>query len=118
MPADATGLDCAGAGRARGGVARRSLRAGVGRWSVGAAGLWERKPRPGREAARMATPSRKTSTPSPLAPKRAFPRDPSSEVPNKKKSSAPPAALPPLPLQSSGPFVEGSIVRIAMENFL
>ncbi|XP_060010970.1 structural maintenance of chromosomes protein 5 isoform X3 [Lagenorhynchus albirostris] len=66
----------------------------------------------------MATPSRKTSTPSPLAPKRAFPRDPSSEVPNKKKSSAPPAALPPLPLQSSGPFVEGSIVRIAMENFL
>ncbi|TKC39816.1 hypothetical protein EI555_017260, partial [Monodon monoceros] len=49
---------------------------------------------------------------------RAFPRDPSSEVPNKKKSPAPPAALPPLPLQSSGPFVEGSIVRIAMENFL
>ncbi|XP_024594725.1 structural maintenance of chromosomes protein 5 isoform X3 [Neophocaena asiaeorientalis asiaeorientalis] len=66
----------------------------------------------------MATPSRKTSTPSPLAPKRAFPRGPSSEVPNKKKSPAPPAALPPLPLQSSGPFVEGSIVRIAMENFL
>ncbi|XP_068408421.1 structural maintenance of chromosomes protein 5 isoform X3 [Eschrichtius robustus] len=67
----------------------------------------------------MATPSRKTSTPSPVAPKRAFPREPSSEVPNKKKSSAPPAAPPPpLPLQSSGPFVEGSIVRIAMENFL
>ncbi|XP_057576260.1 structural maintenance of chromosomes protein 5 isoform X2 [Hippopotamus amphibius kiboko] len=60
----------------------------------------------------MATPSRKTSTPSPLASKRTLPRDPSSEVPSKKKSSAPP------PLQSSGPFVEGSIVRIAMENFL
>lgn len=41
--------------------------------------------------------------------------DPSSEVPSKRKSSAPPA---PRPLQSSGPFVEGSIVRIAMENFL
>ncbi|XP_059958269.1 structural maintenance of chromosomes protein 5 isoform X2 [Mesoplodon densirostris] len=66
----------------------------------------------------MATPSRKRSTPSPLAPKRASPRDPSSEVPNMKRSLAPPAAPPPLPLQSSGPFVEGSIVRIAMENFL
>ncbi|XP_074217777.1 structural maintenance of chromosomes protein 5 isoform X2 [Camelus bactrianus] len=67
----------------------------------------------------MATPSRKTSTSSPLASKRALPRDPSSEVPSKKKSSAPQAAPPPpLPLQSSGPFVEGSIVRIAMENFL
>uniref|UniRef100_A0A4X1W417 Structural maintenance of chromosomes protein 5 n=1 Tax=Sus scrofa TaxID=9823 RepID=A0A4X1W417_PIG len=66
----------------------------------------------------MATPSKKTSTPIPLASKRALPRDPSSEVPSKKKSSAPPAAPPPLPLQSSGPFVEGSIVRIAMENFL
>ncbi|XP_008541975.2 structural maintenance of chromosomes protein 5 isoform X2 [Equus quagga] len=63
----------------------------------------------------MATPSRKTSTPGPLASKRPLPRDPSSEVPSKRKSSAPPA---PRPLQSSGPFVEGSIVRIAMENFL
>ncbi|XP_039075107.1 structural maintenance of chromosomes protein 5 isoform X2 [Hyaena hyaena] len=61
----------------------------------------------------MATPSRKTSTPSSLASKRALPRDPSSEVPSKRKSSA-----PPLPLQSSRPFVEGSIVRIVMENFL
>ncbi|KAM7092874.1 structural maintenance of chromosomes protein 5 isoform 2-T2 [Molossus nigricans] len=59
----------------------------------------------------MATSSRKTSTSSPLASKRALPRDPSSEVPSKKKSSAP-------PLPSSGAFVEGSIVRIAMENFL
>lgn len=59
----------------------------------------------------MAAPSRKTSTPIPLASKRAAPRDPSSEVPSKRKSSAP-------PLPSSGPFVEGSIVRIAMENFL
>uniref|UniRef100_A0A452R294 Structural maintenance of chromosomes protein 5 n=1 Tax=Ursus americanus TaxID=9643 RepID=A0A452R294_URSAM len=66
----------------------------------------------------MATPSRKTSTPSTLASKRALPRDPSSEVPSKRKSSAPPAAPPPLPLQSSRPFVEGSIVRIVMENFL
>ncbi|XP_040305311.1 structural maintenance of chromosomes protein 5 isoform X2 [Herpailurus yagouaroundi] len=65
----------------------------------------------------MATPSRKTSTPSSLASKRALPRDPSSEVPSKRKSSAPPAP-PPLPLQSSRPFVEGSIVRIVMENFL
>uniref|UniRef100_A0A8C2NZ10 Structural maintenance of chromosomes protein 5 n=1 Tax=Capra hircus TaxID=9925 RepID=A0A8C2NZ10_CAPHI len=56
----------------------------------------------------MATPSRKTSTQSPLASKRALMSDPSSEVPSKKKSSVPPAAPPPLP--SSGPFVEGSIV--------
>ncbi|KAM5261465.1 structural maintenance of chromosomes protein 5 isoform 3-T3 [Hipposideros larvatus] len=56
----------------------------------------------------MATPSRKTSSPTPLASKRASPREPSSEVPSKRR--------PPLP--SSGPFVEGSIVRIAMENFL
>uniref|UniRef100_A0A4W2HXA9 Structural maintenance of chromosomes protein 5 n=1 Tax=Bos indicus x Bos taurus TaxID=30522 RepID=A0A4W2HXA9_BOBOX len=64
----------------------------------------------------MATPSRRTSTQSPLASKRAILSDPSSEVPSKKKSSVPPAA--PRPLPSSGPFVEGSIVRIAMENFL
>ncbi|KAF3815958.1 hypothetical protein GH733_016063, partial [Mirounga leonina] len=67
----------------------------------------------------MATPGRKTSTSSSLASKRALPREPSSEVPSKRKSSAPPAAPPPpLPLQSSRPFVEGSIVRIVMENFL
>ncbi|KAK1334458.1 hypothetical protein QTO34_005464 [Cnephaeus nilssonii] len=59
----------------------------------------------------MATPSGKTSTPTPLASKRPLPKDPSSEVPSKKKSSAPPLSL-------SGHFVEGSIVRIAMENFL
>ncbi|VCW84375.1 unnamed protein product [Gulo gulo] len=63
----------------------------------------------------MATPGRKTSTPSTLPSKRALLRDPSSEVRSKRKSSAPPA---PLPLQSSRPFVEGSIVRIVMENFL
>ncbi|XP_077004529.1 structural maintenance of chromosomes protein 5 isoform X3 [Tamandua tetradactyla] len=63
----------------------------------------------------MATPSRKMSTPSPLASKRLLPRDPSSEVPSKRRSSAPQL---PLPLQPSGSFVEGSIVRIAMENFL
>ncbi|KAF7463204.1 Hypothetical predicted protein [Marmota monax] len=63
----------------------------------------------------MATPSRKTANPSSLASKRAFPRDPSSEVPSKRKNLAPP---PSSLLQSSGPFVEGSIVRIAMENFL
>ncbi|XP_036917579.1 structural maintenance of chromosomes protein 5 isoform X2 [Sturnira hondurensis] len=62
----------------------------------------------------MATSNRKTSTPSPLAAKRAHPRDPSSEVPSKSSKSS----APPLPLPSSGPFVEGSIVRIAMENFL
>ncbi|XP_064435429.1 structural maintenance of chromosomes protein 5 isoform X3 [Mirounga angustirostris] len=68
----------------------------------------------------MATPGRKTSTSSSLASKRALPREPSSEVPSKRKSSAPPAPPPPppLPLQSSRPFVEGSIVRIVMENFL
>ncbi|XP_023364052.1 structural maintenance of chromosomes protein 5 isoform X2 [Otolemur garnettii] len=62
----------------------------------------------------MATPSRKTSTPTPGASKRALPRDSSSEVPSKRKNSAPQLA----PLPSSGPFVEGSIVRISMENFL
>ncbi|XP_045419604.1 structural maintenance of chromosomes protein 5 isoform X2 [Lemur catta] len=63
----------------------------------------------------MATPSTKTSPPAPLASKRALPKDPSSEVRSKRKNSAPP---PPPSLQSSGPFVEGSIVRISMENFL
>ncbi|XP_045696133.1 structural maintenance of chromosomes protein 5 isoform X2 [Phyllostomus hastatus] len=62
----------------------------------------------------MATSSRKTSTPSPLASKRCHPKDPSSEVPSKSSRSS----APPLPLPSAGPFVEGSIVRIAMENFL
>ncbi|XP_073873736.1 structural maintenance of chromosomes protein 5 isoform X4 [Macaca fascicularis] len=62
----------------------------------------------------MATPSKKTSTPSPQASKRALPRDPSSEVPSKRKNPAPQLPL----VQSSGPFVEGSIVRISMENFL
>uniref|UniRef100_A0A2R8ZFB1 Structural maintenance of chromosomes protein 5 n=1 Tax=Pan paniscus TaxID=9597 RepID=A0A2R8ZFB1_PANPA len=62
----------------------------------------------------MATPSKKTSTPSPQPSKRALLRDPSSEVPSKRKNSAPQLPL----LQSSGPFVEGSIVRISMENFL
>nr|XP_012309311.1 structural maintenance of chromosomes protein 5 isoform X3 [Aotus nancymaae] len=62
----------------------------------------------------MATPSRKTSTASPQASKRALPRDPSSEVPSKRENSAPQLPL----LQSSRPFVEGSIVRISMENFL
>uniref|UniRef100_A0A8C0LPS6 Structural maintenance of chromosomes protein 5 n=1 Tax=Canis lupus dingo TaxID=286419 RepID=A0A8C0LPS6_CANLU len=66
----------------------------------------------------MATPSRKSSTPGTVASKRALPRDPSSEVPSKRKSSAPPAPPPPPPLPSSRPFVEGSIVRIVMENFL
>lgn len=110
------GRDCAGARAGSRAVARRAIRAGVGRRRAGAVGRWERKPQPGRETARMATPSRKTSTQSPLASKRALMSDPSSEVPSKKKSSVPPAAPPPLP--SSGPFVEGSIVRIAMENFL
>ncbi|XP_008254498.1 structural maintenance of chromosomes protein 5 isoform X2 [Oryctolagus cuniculus] len=62
----------------------------------------------------MATSSRKTPTSTPLASKRALPRDPSSEVPSKRKNSAPQPSL----LQSAGPFVEGSIVRISMENFL
>ncbi|XP_010361248.1 structural maintenance of chromosomes protein 5 isoform X3 [Rhinopithecus roxellana] len=62
----------------------------------------------------MATPSKKTSTTSPQASKRALPRDPSSEVPSKRKNPAPQLPL----VQSSGPFVEGSIVRISMENFL
>lgn len=122
VTADASGLNYAGArAGSRQGVGEsraRAVRAGAGRWSAGAAGRWERKPAQEGKEARMATPSKKTSTPIPLASKRALPRDPSSEVPSKKKSSAPPAAPPPLPLQSSGPFVEGSIVRIAMENFL
>ncbi|XP_024108358.2 structural maintenance of chromosomes protein 5 isoform X2 [Pongo pygmaeus] len=86
----------------------------LGRLGVWAAGRWERKSLWVAEEARMATPSKKTSTPSPQASKRALPRDPSSEVPSKRKNSAPQLPL----LQSSGPFVEGSIVRISMENFL
>ncbi|XP_012873852.1 PREDICTED: structural maintenance of chromosomes protein 5 [Dipodomys ordii] len=62
----------------------------------------------------MATPSRKTTTPSPLASKRPLSTDLSSEIPSKRKNSTPPLSL----LPSSGSFVEGSIVRIAMENFL
>ena len=115
-PVTLPGRDCAGAGAGSRAVARRAVRAGVGRRGAGAVGRWERKPQPRRETARMATPSRRTSTQSPLASKRAILSDPSSEVPNKKKSSVPPAA--PRPLPSSGPFVEGSIVRIAIENFL
>ncbi|XP_066113209.1 structural maintenance of chromosomes protein 5 isoform X2 [Saccopteryx bilineata] len=61
----------------------------------------------------MAASSRKTSTASALASKRTLPGDPSSEAPSKRRSLALPLSLP-----SSGPFVEGSIVRIAMENFL
>lgn len=104
-----------GTAQARGGlsgrVARRAVRAGAGRQGAECAGRWERKPPWGRGDARMATSSEKTSTPTPLASKRPLPKDPSSEVPSKKKSAAPPLSL-------SGHFVEGSIVRIAMENFL
>ncbi|XP_008840973.1 structural maintenance of chromosomes protein 5 isoform X2 [Nannospalax galili] len=60
----------------------------------------------------MASPSRKTSSPSPQASKRTLPRDASSEVPRKRKNSN------LLPSQPTGPFVEGSIVRITMQNFL
>ncbi|KAM6183645.1 structural maintenance of chromosomes protein 5 isoform 2-T2 [Erethizon dorsatum] len=62
----------------------------------------------------MATPDGKTPTPTSVALKRALPADPSSEVPSKRKNSDPLQSR----LPSSGPFVEGSIVRIAMENFL
>ncbi|XP_013371816.1 PREDICTED: structural maintenance of chromosomes protein 5 isoform X2 [Chinchilla lanigera] len=68
----------------------------------------------------MATPGRKTPTPAPAAAptpaalKRALPADPSSEVPSKRRNSGPLQSR----LQSSGPFVEGAIVRIVMENFL
>ncbi|XP_055469918.1 structural maintenance of chromosomes protein 5 isoform X1 [Psammomys obesus] len=62
----------------------------------------------------MATPSGKAAIPNPQASKRALPRDASSEVPSKRKNSNPTSTLP----RPSEPFVEGSIVRIAMENFL
>ncbi|KAK7805107.1 hypothetical protein U0070_002029 [Myodes glareolus] len=62
----------------------------------------------------MATPSGKTMIPNPQASKRALSREASSEVPSKRKTSNPTSTLP----RPSGPFVEGSIVRIAMENFL
>ncbi|KAL1788264.1 structural maintenance of chromosomes protein 5 isoform X2 [Sigmodon hispidus] len=62
----------------------------------------------------MATPSVKAATPNPQASKRALPRDASSEVPSKRKNLIPTSALS----RPSGLFVEGSIVRIAMENFL
>lgn len=113
-------LNCAGAARDRGseraGAVRGSSRGSraLGRLGAWAAGRWERKSLWGAEEARMATSSKKTSTPSPQASKRALPRDPSSEVPSKRKNPAPQLPL----VQSSGPFVEGSIVRISMENFL
>ncbi|XP_048188729.1 structural maintenance of chromosomes protein 5 isoform X2 [Perognathus longimembris pacificus] len=62
----------------------------------------------------MAAPSRKTTTPNPLVSKRPLSTDLSSEIPSKRKNATPPSSL----LPSSGSFVEGSIVRIAMENFL
>ncbi|XP_021517886.1 structural maintenance of chromosomes protein 5 isoform X2 [Meriones unguiculatus] len=62
----------------------------------------------------MATPSGKAAIPNPQASKRALPRDAPSEVPSKRKNSNPTSTLP----RPSEPFVEGSIVRIAMENFL
>ncbi|KAL4690025.1 hypothetical protein H8959_012816 [Pygathrix nigripes] len=113
-------LNCAGAARDRGseraGAVRGTSRGSraLGRLGAWAAGRWERKSLWGAEEARMATPSKKTSTTSPQASKRALPRDPSSEVPSKRKNPAPQLPL----VQSSGPFVEGSIVRISMENFL
>lgn len=58
--------------------------------------------------------SGKAAPPNPQVSKRSLPRDASSEVPSKRKNSNP---LPTLP-RPSGTFVEGSIVRIAMENFL
>ncbi|XP_021007399.1 structural maintenance of chromosomes protein 5 isoform X1 [Mus caroli] len=62
----------------------------------------------------MATPSGKAAPPNPQVSKRSLPRDASSEVPSKRKNSNPTPTLP----RPSGTFVEGSIVRIAMENFL
>ncbi|XP_016818671.1 structural maintenance of chromosomes protein 5 isoform X4 [Cricetulus griseus] len=62
----------------------------------------------------MATPTGKAATLNPQASKRVLPRDASSEVPGKRKNPNPTSTLP----RPSGPFVEGSIVRIAMENFL
>ncbi|XP_063106135.1 structural maintenance of chromosomes protein 5 isoform X2 [Cavia porcellus] len=62
----------------------------------------------------MATPGRRSPTPTPMALKRALPADPSSEVPSKRRNSGPLRSRQP----SSRPFVEGSIVRITMENFL
>lgn len=103
------GQNRAGAARPRGGVRRGSVSAGA--WS---AARRERKPPRKVEEARMATPSGRAATPNPQASKRAFPRDASSEVPSKRKNSNPTSTLP----RPSGSFVEGSIVRIAMENFL
>lgn len=62
----------------------------------------------------MATPSGKTMIPNPQASKRTLSSEASSEVPSKRRNSNPTSTLP----RPSGPFVEGSIVRIAMENFL
>lgn len=103
------GQNCAGAARSRGGVRRGSVSAGA--W---AAARRERKRLRNAEEARMATPSGKTMIPNPQASKRALSREASSEVPSKRKNSNPTSTLP----RPSGPFVEGSIVRIAMENFL
>lgn len=103
------GQNCAGAARSRGGIRRGSVSAGA--W---AAARRERKRLRNAEEARMATPSGKTMIPNPQASKRALSREASSEVPSKRKNSNPTSTLP----RPSGPFVEGSIVRIAMENFL
>ncbi|XP_036063819.1 structural maintenance of chromosomes protein 5 isoform X3 [Onychomys torridus] len=62
----------------------------------------------------MATPSGRAATPNPQTSKRVFPKDAASEVPSKRKNPNPTSTLP----RPSGSFVEGSIVRIAMENFL
>lgn len=103
------GQNCAGAARSQGGVRRGSVSAGAG-----AAARRERKRLRNAEEARMATPSGRTMIPNPQASKRALSREASSEVPSKRKNSNPTSTLP----CPSGPFVEGSIVRIAMENFL
>lgn len=91
-----------------------SVSAGARRGGSWAAARLERKPLRDAEEARMATPSGKAATPSPQVSKRSLPRDASSEIPSKKKNSNPTSTLP----RPSGLFVEGSIVRIAMENFL
>ncbi|XP_058513341.1 structural maintenance of chromosomes protein 5 isoform X2 [Ochotona princeps] len=62
----------------------------------------------------MASSGSKAPTAGAPASKRALPREPASEVPSKRRGAAPQAPLPP----AAGRFVEGSIVRISMENFL
>lgn len=61
----------------------------------------------------MASCSSKAPSPGAAASESALPRERASEVLSQRRAAATQAPLPP----AAGRFVEGSIVRISMENF-